>query len=319
MTKVLVEAPARLHFGILDMRGELGRVYGSVGLAVEEPRTVVEAREHSVLMGEGERVEEAKAYAEKILAVSGRRGVWLRVLKTAPQHVGLGSGTQLALSIGVAVSELFGLNLSVEEVALLMGRARVSGVGTYAFKLGGFVVDGGHRLDGDRRVPPLLFRANFPANWFFVVGIPRVERGLSGDVERKAMAETSRRAPPETAERASRVLVMKLLPSLVEEDPVGFGEALTHLQRIVGESFSEVQGGVYRHPVIAEGIEFLLRNGAFGAGQSSWGPTFYGLVVGRERAEDLTHRLQGFLKERCGGRAFLVAANNRGARVSKLS
>jgi len=34
---VFVEAPARLHFGVLDLRGDLGRRFGGIGAAVPAP------------------------------------------------------------------------------------------------------------------------------------------------------------------------------------------------------------------------------------------------------------------------------------------
>ena len=41
---VFVEAPARLHFGVLDLRGDLGRRFGGVGAAVPSPSLLLEAR-----------------------------------------------------------------------------------------------------------------------------------------------------------------------------------------------------------------------------------------------------------------------------------
>ena len=34
---VFVEAPARLYFGVLDLRGDLGRRFGGIGAAVPAP------------------------------------------------------------------------------------------------------------------------------------------------------------------------------------------------------------------------------------------------------------------------------------------
>src|SRR2546430_5201863 len=40
---VFVEAPARLHFGVLDLRGDLGRRFGGIGAAGSAPALLVEA------------------------------------------------------------------------------------------------------------------------------------------------------------------------------------------------------------------------------------------------------------------------------------
>ena len=43
MTTVRVEAPARLHMGMLDVSGEGPRRFGGLGVAVSRPAVVVEA------------------------------------------------------------------------------------------------------------------------------------------------------------------------------------------------------------------------------------------------------------------------------------
>ena len=35
MKRIEITTPARLHFGLIDMNGELGRVDGGVGLALD--------------------------------------------------------------------------------------------------------------------------------------------------------------------------------------------------------------------------------------------------------------------------------------------
>ncbi|MEM0228182.1 MAG: hypothetical protein QXJ22_05335, partial [Ignisphaera sp.] len=63
-----------------------------------------------------------------------------------------------------------------------------------------------------------------------------------------------------------------------------FGKALTKLQVIVGEYFSKFQGGIYCCREAEEIVRILLDAGVHGAGQSSWGPTVYGIVDGRDNA-----------------------------------
>ncbi len=41
--KIVVKTPARLHLGMLDLNGELGRRFGSIGVAISRPNVVVEA------------------------------------------------------------------------------------------------------------------------------------------------------------------------------------------------------------------------------------------------------------------------------------
>lgn len=317
-----VKAPARIHLGIIDMKGDLGRLYGSVGVAVEEPATVVEVEKTSGgLEVEGIHADRAKVFAEKVVGhyrLSG--GFRVRVLRAPPRHVGLGSGTQLALTIGVALTRLEGIDAPAEELAVVTGRGGVSGVGTYAFKYGGLVIDGGKRVGSPMSFPPLILRAEFPDDWRFVIGIPDIDRGLSGRAEIEAMERATRNlvARGEHVGEASRVILMKLLPALIERDVAEFGRALSMLQVEVGRMFSSVQGGVFSDPVIAEGVEFLLREGASGAGQSSWGPSFYGLVRDEKAAIRLSKSLRDFLAERTGGEVICTRADNSGAKILRL-
>ena len=90
---------------------------------------------------------------------------------------------------------------------------------------------------------------------------------------------------------------MSLLPALKERDIKTFGGALTQIQNMVGDYFASAQGGRFSSSPSSECIEFMLKHGAFGAGQSSWGPTVYGLVEGKRQAEKLSLEVQGFLEK----------------------
>src|SRR5207248_2329016 len=70
--------------------------------------------------------------------------------RSIPPHAGLGSGTQLALAVARAIAELCGLPTDVMSLAHAVDRGRRSGVGTWTFAYGGFVLEGG-RAAGDRR------------------------------------------------------------------------------------------------------------------------------------------------------------------------
>ena len=87
---------------------------------------------------------------------------------------------------------------------------------------------------------------------------------------------------PERSAEIAQLVLTALLPALVEHDLEEFGGALTRIQQLVGDAFAPVQGGRF-HPRAGALVEALLRHGAAGAGQSSWGPAVYG-VVGSEAA-----------------------------------
>jgi beta-ribofuranosylaminobenzene 5'-phosphate synthase len=310
MTCVRVEAPARLHLGMLDAVGGGTRRFGGLGVAVSRPAAVVEASTSDELTVEGPdaaRALEAARRCREALGLAG--GARIRVLEAIPAHVGLGSGTKLALAITAAVAGLAGQTPEPLAIARAAGRGARSAVGLWTFVLGGLVVEGGVR-SGVERAAPLLARHTVPDDWRCVLAIPDAEPGLSGQAEEEAFA----RLPPDGAHAAliAQLVLTSLLPGLAERDLTEFGAALTQLQRLVGESFAPVQGGVF-HPRAGALVDALLRLGAAGAGQSSWGPAVYGLVGGEETGREVARRMEDELAG--DGRVELVRFENRGARV----
>ena len=308
---VFVEAPSRLHMGLIDLRGEFGRRFGGIGAALESPSLLIEARPADRLTAEGEESERLLLYGRRFLdrhRIEG--GAWLRVHRAIPAHSGLGSGTQLALATARALAALFERRLDVTGLAEATGRAQRSAIGTWAFEQGGFLLEGGRSVPANGPAPLLLRRA-MPAEWRCVVAIPDVPAGLNGVAEEAAFRDL----PPPPAELSGRVahlILMVLLPALVEEDLKAFGFGLTEIQRLVGEMFRPVQGERFAHGRVAELVDELLAGGAAGAGQSSWGPAVYGLVRGDEAAQSLARRVE----DRLDGHGVVLATsfNNRGAR-----
>jgi len=310
MTSVRVEAPARLHMGMLDVVGGGRRRFGGLGVAVSRPSAVVEASASDDLTAEGPDADRAVAVARRAreaLGLSG--GARVHVLEAIPPHVGLGSGTKLALAVTAALAALAGATPEPPAIARAAGRGARSAVGLWTFALGGLVVEGGVRPGVDQPAP-LLARHAMPDEWRCVLVIPRADPGLSGRAEDEAFARL--RPDSNRAALIAQLVLTSLLPGLAERDLTEFGAALTEIQRLVGESFASVQGGVF-HPRAGTLVDALLRLGAVGAGQSSWGPAVYGIVGDEQAGRDLARRMEAELAG--GGRVELVSFDNRGARV----
>jgi beta-RFAP synthase len=307
---VRVEAPARLHLGMLAAAGESERRFGGLGASVVSPATVIEAHAAQELSAEGADAERALMFARRCQEALGLAGgAHLRVVEAIPPHVGLGSGTKLALAVAQALAALHGLEVSAPDLAQAAGRAARSAVGTWTFGIGGLVVEGGVRR-GEERPAPLLARYGMPAQWRVVLVIPSADPGLSGVAEEEAF----RRLVP-SAERSATIaqlVLTSLLPALVEADIEEFGAALTRVQQLVGDAFATVQGGRF-HPRAGALVEALLRQGAAGAGQSSWGPAVYGIVDGDGAGRDLAARMDEVVDGE--GSVALVGFDNDGARV----
>jgi beta-ribofuranosylaminobenzene 5'-phosphate synthase len=311
--KVYVKTPARLHLGLIDLNGDLGRRFGGLGVSINRPNVILEAQPAEKLAVTGEKTEQVKTLAKRFLETYNiKANASINVKQAIPEHAGLGSGTQLALAVATALAKLFDVKASVQELAKTMGRGQRTSVGTTIFEQGGFVVDGG-KSTSKNSFPATIFRQPFPRDWVFVVAIPNVQKGLAKNEETAAFKALSP-MKPENAGRMCRLTIMKLLPALVERDIKSFGEALTQIQTVVGDYFAEVQGGTYSSLTAAEGIVLMQKLGAYGSGQSSWGPAFYGLTQ-KEKAKQIQLKVKAFLRKSGGGQVFIAKANNRGAYI----
>ncbi|HTT37845.1 MAG TPA: beta-ribofuranosylaminobenzene 5'-phosphate synthase family protein [Burkholderiales bacterium] len=314
---VRLEAPARLHVGFVDVSGSLGRRFGSLGLTLEQFATVLELHRADRFEVHGPQADRASGYLRRLLDDHDPpTSVTLRIHQAIPEHVGLGSGTQLALAVGKAFGALFHLPLSVAALAARLDRGARSGIGIGAFEEGGFVLDGGRSVSGG--YPPVIARLAFPASWRVLLVFDRARRGLYGEAERAAFRALPAFPQPRAAHLAHLVL-MRLLPALAEEDFGSFSDALGEIQRAVGDHFAAAQGGRFASPAVGDALAWLESRGVAGTGQTSWGPTGFAVVDSEVRA----HALLVEARERFGAQEGLefavVRGRNRGHRMELLS
>jgi len=305
-----VFAPARLHMGFLDLGGSLGRNFGSIGVGVNEIATRLTVTRAESLKAEGPCADKALKVARTFATRTGAdERVAIRIEQAIPEHVGLGSGTQLALALGMALARLQGLDLDVRDIARGIERGARSGIGIAVFEQGGLIVDGGR--GPNTVVPPVVARLPMPEDWRFILAFDPRGQGLHGKSEVDAFKTLPPFPQAETA-RLCHLLLMRALPALAEGDLAGFGSVITELQNAVGDHFAPAQGGRFTSSEIGEAMNWLQGKGAVGAGQSSWGPTGFCMVESPTRAEELLVEVRAHRPEL----GFLVASpRNRGAEV----
>ncbi|MFC4406595.1 beta-ribofuranosylaminobenzene 5'-phosphate synthase family protein [Haloarchaeobius iranensis] len=312
---------ARLHFGFQNLSLAHARLYGGLGVALAEPRVRVTAtRAESVDCAD----ETVRRYAERATAVLEVPGATVSVAESLPRHVGLGSGTQLALATLAAVAHAYDREPEVRERAPELGRGGRSGVGVAAFEDGGFVVDGGHPTarfttdppaTGEWTVPPVVARHELPTDWRFVLAVPDAARGRNGDHEEESMRAVVERADPGIADEVAGVVNRRLLPAAAEGRLDDFGDAVAAVGRLNGAWYADEQGGVFRPPVGTVVDELAGHPAVTGVGQSSWGPTVYGLTdAAREDAAAAAAR-EALRAADVDGEVRVVEAASRGARV----
>ncbi len=278
-----VSVGARLHFGFQNLSLARERLYGGLGVALERPRVTVRAEPAKTVRAE----PTLEGYASRTVDVLGVPGVTLTLEESLPRHVGLGSGTQLALSVLLATARAYGREVNVRRHAPALGRGGRSGIGVGAFEDGGFIVDAGHPTsrfttappaDGDWTVPPVVARHHLPARWRFLVVLPDAPPGRSGEDEDTSMRTVVERADPAVADEIASVLTHRLLPAAAEGRLEAFGDGIERIGRLNGQWYTDTQGGVYRPPAGAL-IDGLAECPVLsGVGQSSWGPAVYGVT-----------------------------------------
>jgi len=107
--RVRVITSARLHLGFLDLNGDLGRRFGSIGLAIDAFETGVELRRSPKFEVFGLERERSERLGIRIAESLGLKTAGaMTVLSAIPAHAGLGSGTQLALAIASAFRRFSG-------------------------------------------------------------------------------------------------------------------------------------------------------------------------------------------------------------------
>ena len=311
---IRVQAASRLHFGLFnpcsdeqqqDDRGsQLERRFGGVGLMVAEPGLSVRVEPAAAWSAEGPLAERALALAHRFVERLQQPALppqHIVMEEVSPEHAGLGTGTQLAMTVARALAVLAGLErLTAGDLGRAMGRGQRSGIGLHGFERGGFLVDGGKGLTNG--IAPVIARLDFPEPWRVLLVCPISPQGLHGPAERKAFAQLQLGDSIRRTELLCRLVLLGMLPALAERDFGPFGDALYEFNVRAGEPFEPFQCGVYRDPRVAETVDFLRRIGFHGVGQSSWGPTVFGVAADEEHACFGRRRVQQFI----GGKAAML-------------
>jgi beta-RFAP synthase len=307
-----IQGGSRLHFGLFSTRRETEsggtRIYGGLGMMLDSPGWEIcgESSTNWSVEGDGQdRFQEL--LARLATSVLGLSPVAFQIKRSLPAHLGLGSGTQMALGLARLALFLSGkpdheignsLDL-VAKLCQLTGRGLRSAIGSHGFVHGGFLVDVGHKsfenenkTDAVQDVGQLLARLDFPPNWPVVVCRRNDHAGLSGTREKKVFETLNRPNQPNLEsirrDRLCRLALLGVLPSLKDRDWKGFGESLGDFNRLAGEPFALWQGG--DHLEGTEGwLGFCRNNGIAGVGQSSWGPSLFAVCEDMDQAKFLVH------------------------------
>lgn len=312
---VHVTAPSRLHFGLFSFGQREGRQNGGVGVMVDRAAVRLRICASGELETVGPLAERAMAFANRwaeFCGMSGELRCRIEVLSAESQHVGLGVGTQLGLSVAAGLNAFLRLSTSSPaELAISVGRGLRSAVGTYGFAQGGLIVDRGKLPD--ECIAPLDLCLPLPPQWRFVLIRPRAGRGLWGADEQNAFE----RLPPVPREVTAELIEEvrgRMVPAAAAGQFDVFSDSIYRYGRVAGRCFAKVQGGPYNGRRLSDLVETVRSLGIVGIGQSSWGPTLFAVLPEEAEAgafaERMTQRVPPHEAEVC-----VAAANNQGASI----
>ncbi|XRO77823.1 beta-ribofuranosylaminobenzene 5'-phosphate synthase [Methanocaldococcus sp. 10A] len=326
-----IQTPSRIHIGLIDLNGSIGRVDGSIGLALEEPNIKIEGKEsneinikfdkkliekfgYSYLKSIKDRIYNT---ATKVLEVVNGEGINLKILSLFPAHSGLGSGTQLSLAVGKLITKIYNKEMNGYDIAKIAGRGGTSGIGIGAFEYGGFLIDGGHSFgkgkDKEEFKPssaskgvkpaPIIFRHDF--DWEVMLIIPKGEHVYGKkevDIFKKYCP-----VPLNEVEKICHLVLMKMMPAIVEKNLDDFGEVVNKLQYL---GFKKVELNL-QSDIVKDLIKELHNENVY-AGLSSFGPTIYAfgdknLII--EKANEV------FDRHGIYGDIIITKANNVGHKI----
>jgi beta-ribofuranosylaminobenzene 5'-phosphate synthase len=319
---IRVQTASRLHFGLLNFgtaNNLSSRTCGGVGLMVQKPGITLELYPAKTWSADGPLAERALAFARMILPTLPPESVQpqhIHIDQAAPEHMGLGTGTQLGLAVASAVVHSFSLKeIPITQLACRVNRGQRTALGIHGFAQGGFLFDDGKR--DSEAVAPIVARVDFPEPWRVVLILPSGRKGLHGVTESEAFARLRSLPCHDVTDRLIRQIHFEMLAALKDGDHKTFGETVFNLNRRVGETFAPVQGGTYSNPQISDLVRFIRGQGIPGAGQTSWGPGVFAIAKDEPQAESLAQSIRnqfGFQHE-----VIVTAAQNRGALVTRTN
>ncbi len=324
-----VITPSRLHFGLTDLNGNLGRINGGLGLALEEPGWEIKG-------GLANKIDLIQSNPPSVISIINNFDQYFKtktkdfnftILKKIPPHIGLGSNTQFCLAIGAILAKIHNIETSIVEIATAIKRGGTSGIGVAAFDKGGIILDGGHTFGPGKETesfkpssistatpPPVIFRFNPPSNWYFVLLTPNTEIGAFGKKEVDLFSEHCP-IPRREVEKLSRLILVKILPAIVEKDIQTFGEGITEMQI----QFTRFGMEQYKKGIVNDLLKFTRKNAnIFGSGISSFGPTIFGLTNAQKKAEKILKEVEETFSKDIFKLLLYSKVNCKGAKIKKI-
>ncbi len=292
---MILNSPARIHIGFLDLNENSERSFGSLGLTISKYSYKLKI-ESAPDMQINCKDKSLKTRIKKIVNVISQKkklqSFKITVLSEIPVHKGLGSGTQLSLSVGYLICRFNSIKFDVNEISIMLKRGLRSGIGIQSFRKGGFNIDVG-KLRGSISPPLNILNLKWPKRWKILLLEDSNYLGLFGKNELNEFKKINRINKIQS-NLNFKSLLMNIIPGLIEKNFDEFSKGIRKIQDNMSKKF-------YGHPCKfaskeIEKIFFNLRDKSIlSFGQSSWGPTGFIFFESAKKRNELLKYLEKYI------------------------
>ena len=305
LNEVKIIANSRLHFGFLNLKSSNSYSYGGMGLSIDKHPTILKVSRASKFESNLKKTLRDKIF---YFLCDNKLSKKIRIdcIESPQKHIGLGSGTQLILSIEEAISKFYGLNTNIN----FFKRNYRSGVGINSYKNGGFIVDS---PKNNLLTSEIIFKTNFPKEWKIILLFDSEAKGLHGSSENRFFSANTNIS---LRKKLSDLSLNEIIPSIIYKDFDTFARSLTRFQDLNSLFYSSIQKSSYLSHDIAKVIKKISMNFNVAAGQSSWGPTSYVLTESKNIHNGIISILDNTISMYNNLSYEIVSAKNNGRKLS---
>ena len=285
-SRIIIKTPSRIHLGFYGISETYGYSFGSMGLAVNYGHVIL-----SIEPSKNFQTNLSKKYTNSILGYLESIGVKpkfsLTALSLPNSHIGLGSGTQIVLSVISIIDKFFHLNLRYDEVLKISSRGLRSGTGIASFKKGGFIVDA---CKVDNKIPKTLLQTKLPKSWRLILINDKKIKGQHGKVEFELFNIIKKEK--NIFRDLPDIVLRGIIPSILYDDFEKFTFAFNKFQKLTSKFYTLKQSCTFISENINRIMNYIQKHHNLPVGQSSWGPLSYIFTESLDKAKEIKNILE---------------------------
>ena len=301
---IQIQANSRLHLGFLNLNCPQQYSYGGIGVSINKYPTILSiSKSNKFVSNLSKKLNNQifKYLKNKNLSMT----IKIECHERPTQHIGLGSGTQLKLSIEELVSKYF----AISDVNIF-NRTFRSGIGFNSYKEGGLIIDSPKKNLNNSHI---IFKNKFPRSWKIILLFDNKKRGLHGKSEKSFFSPSS---SSNVRKKLSDIAINEIIPSVLYRDFDTFAKGLTKFQKLNYSFYPSIQKSMYLSIDIAKVIKDISKLFTVGVGQSSWGPTSYIFVNSQKDLKDIIPVLNQTISMYNNLSYDVVSVNNSGRKLT---